>query len=78
MTPAEVAQRSLIGPDGAVEPAWVVTSEDLSQMTIFSGVNAAERATTYARANYAPLKFRLSAEPGKYFERGKNLGEGAH
>lgn len=76
MVPAEVAQRNLCKPDGSVEPAWVVTAieEGGVSTVVFSGFEASERATAYARSLYKPVHFRVTAEPGKYFERGSNVG----
>ena len=77
MVPAEVAQRHLTKPDGEVELCWVVTAieEGGTSTVVFSGFEASERATAYARAKYKPIHFRVMAEPGKYFERGRDLGE---
>ena len=79
-TPAEVAQRNLIGPDGAMDSCWVVTAieEGGKSVVIFSGIDASERATAYARANYKPLHFRVLAEPGRLGLSGTPLGAGAN
>ena len=78
--PAEVAQRNLIGPDGAMDSCWVVTAieEGGKSVVIFSGVDASERATAYARANYKPVHFRVLAEPGRLGMSGSAIGAGAH
>lgn len=72
MAAATVAQKQLQTPEGETVQAWVVSAiEDGGPaMVVFTGFQASERATDYARARYAPLHFTVLAEMGVYNTRG--------
>jgi hypothetical protein len=75
MVKGKVTVVKMAGPEGII-PAWLVEGED-GTSTLFSGVNASERATSYARANYINISFVIQAEPGRLGLRGDSLGKEA-